>query len=225
MHYKKRNHDDKEVASLSTIDSKSELGLETISYHAELIERGKRIALCPSFSQITTVFRALDLRCHRVVAKDTHRSTFWEHRFLRHVHKNGKVTRVACLRSREIPTIPFRGAPIQCGSRKSDSFRTKVRLVLWDCGKPMIQARSVNDLLCGFYDIIEGNFLASSSQCGGGLTALVASRLMLEQGILHGDLSEFNMLLYPQWGDTGKEAKIMEGAPPLIRDPLSDVSR
>ena len=48
---------------------------------------------------------------------------------------------------------------------------------------------------------------------------------MLQQGILHRDLSEFNMLLYPQRGDTGKEAKIMEGVPPLIHDLLSDVPR
>ena len=99
-----------------------------------------------------------------------------------------------------------------------------MRLVPKECGKPITQAQSVNGLLCGFYDIIEGRPLVSSAR-GGGLTALVASRLMLKQGILHRDLSEFNMLLYPQWGDTGKEAKIMEGVPPLIRDLLSDMSR
>ena len=59
MHYKKDNHDDKEVASLSTIDSKSELGLETIPYHAELIERGKTISMQPSLSQRTTIFQLL----------------------------------------------------------------------------------------------------------------------------------------------------------------------
>ena len=161
--------------------------------------------------------------------KDTYGSTwrwfkFWERRLLRHVHTDRKVTGArGRAGSREIPTIPFNGAPIQCGSRKSDSFRTKVRLVLWDYGKPMIQARSVNDLLCGFYDIIEGNFLASSSPRGVVLTTLVASRLMLEQDILHRDLSEFNMLLYPQWGDTGKHVEIMEGVPPLINELLSDV--
>ena len=100
-----------------------------------------------------------------------------------------------------------------------------MRLIPKEYEKPITQTQSINGLLCGFYDIIEGNFLASSFPCGGGLTALVASRLMLEQGILHRDLSEFNMLLYPQWGDAGKEAKIMEGVPPLIRDLLSDVPR
>ena len=100
-----------------------------------------------------------------------------------------------------------------------------MRLIPKEYGKAITQTQSINGLLCGFYDIIEGNPPASSFPCGCGLTALVASRLMLKQGTLHRDLSEFNMLLYPQWGDTGKEAKIMEGVPPLIRDLLSDVPR
>ena len=37
-----------------------------------------------------------------------------------------------------------------------------------------------------------------------------ASRLMLKRGVLHRDLSEFNMLLYPEWGDTGMEAEMMK---------------
>ena len=57
------------------------------------------------------------------------------------------------------------------------------------------------------------------------LIASEASRLMLKRGVLHRDLSEFNMLLYPEWGDTGVEAEMMKGAPPLIRDLLSDIPR
>ena len=57
------------------------------------------------------------------------------------------------------------------------------------------------------------------------LTASEASRLMLKRGVLHRDLSEFNMLLYPEWGDTGVEAEMMKGVPPLIRDLLSDIPR
>ena len=46
---------------------------------------------------------------------------------------------------------------------------------------------------------------------------------MLQQGILRRDLSEFNILLYSQWDDTGMDANIIEGVPPLIHDLLPDV--
>ena len=57
------------------------------------------------------------------------------------------------------------------------------------------------------------------------LIASEASRLMLKRGVLHRDLSEFNMLLYPEWGDTGVEDEVMDSVPPLIHDLLSDTPR
>ena len=109
MHYKQRNHDDKEVASLSTIDSKSELGLETIPYHAELVDQGRMISMHPSLSQRATIFQALDSRGHRVVVKGTYRSTerrFREPRLLRQVHANGEIYGVVRQRLHNIPGLP-----------------------------------------------------------------------------------------------------------------------
>ena len=61
---------------------------------------------------------------------------------------------VVRLKFAEVVTVE--GKAIQIGSEKGHNLRTKVRLVLWDSGRPLEEARSVNDLLRCFYDAIEG---------------------------------------------------------------------
>ena len=108
------------------------------------------------WSRRTTIFKAKDEQGHSVIVKEHYRSDrrrFKEEDVLRQIHADGDVPGVVRLRCAE--EVCVNGVPIQCGSEDKD-LRTKVRLVLWDSGKPLGEAKSVNDLLRCFYDAIEG---------------------------------------------------------------------
>ena len=197
----------------------------------EILDEVEMIQIHDPGSQRTTIFRAQNGNGQKFVVKEYFRTSrdcrFWEHQLLCQIHASGEVPGVVRLRSHEVVQIPPSNALIRraVSGYKKEPLRSRVRLVLWDYGQPMVSAKFVNDLLCGFYDIIEGMFSATRSHQCNTLIASEASRLMLKRGILHRDLSAFNMLLYPEWGDTGVEVKMMDGIPPLIHDLLSDVPR
>ena len=110
MHYKKGKPDDEDVAiQIWTTNSKSEAELETIQYPAESNEQGKVVVIHPSLLQRTPIFQALDSKGHRVVVKETYRSTgrpFWDPRVLLRVHATGEVPRVGRQRLHNIPGLP-----------------------------------------------------------------------------------------------------------------------
>ena len=65
--------------------------------------------------------------------------------------------------------------------------------------------------LCDFASFLMGNMLAHRT-------------MLVERRVLHRDMSEFNILIYPEWSpDTG--TKVMDNAPPMIHDLLADKPR
>ena len=130
----------------------------------EVLDEVEMIQIRDQGSQRTTVFRAQNRNGQKFVVKEYFTTSrdrrFWEHQLLRQVHARGEVPGVVRLRSHEVIQIPPSNALIRraVSGHKKEPLRSRVRLVLWDYGQPMVGAKSVNDLLCGFYDIIEGMF-------------------------------------------------------------------
>ena len=130
----------------------------------DVLDEVEMIQIHDPGSQRTTIFRAQNGNGQKFVVKEYFRTSrdcrFWEHQLLCQIHASGEVPGVVRLRSHEVVQIPPSNALIRRAvSGHKEPSRSRVRLVLWDYGQPMVGAKSVNDLLCGFYDIIEGVFL------------------------------------------------------------------
>ncbi|KAH9903432.1 hypothetical protein C8Q73DRAFT_786011 [Cubamyces lactineus] len=81
--------------------------------------------------------------------------------------------------------------------------RIKYQVVFPDTGYNLAVAKSVNDLLKTVYDAPEVHRMLASAR-----------------KVLHRDMSLFNILMYPQWGDC-LGVRCMEHSPALIDDVLS----
>ena len=113
----------------------------------------------------TVVFDARDAVGRLAVVKETYcrvGDSVREDRLLRQVHARGDVPGVVRLRLSEV--VEQGGEALQCRSVE------KLRLVMWDRGVPLEQARSVNDLLCCFYDVLEGELHRTACELRWALT-------------------------------------------------------
>uniref|UniRef100_A0A5K1K754 Probable 3-oxoacyl-[acyl-carrier-protein] reductase oxidoreductase (EC) n=1 Tax=Ganoderma boninense TaxID=34458 RepID=A0A5K1K754_9APHY len=81
--------------------------------------------------------------------------------------------------------------------------RTRERWVLLDTGFRFLKARTVQDLLMAVYDTLEVH----------------RSQLLL-RSVLHRDMSSYNILMYPIWGDADAR-KVNPNLPPTIQDVLA----
>ena len=124
---------------------------------------GRFLFIGEPWSRRTSIFSAKDGNGETVIIKEYYLHyirMFQEDHLLKHIHENGDVPGVVRLRSAHVVTV--NGKPLQCGSAEDEDLRTKMRFALWDSGEPLESARTVNDLLCCFYDALEGTPLANS---------------------------------------------------------------
>lgn len=204
----------------------------TIKSHAgtedeEVFTNGELLFAGDPWTRRTTIFAAKDQDRETVIVKEYYRlleRSFPEEELLHHVHADGDVPGVVRIRADEVVTVD--GMPIECGPWDDDSLREKVRMVMWDYGEPLENARSVNDLLCCFYDAIEGTLVDHVILSSWLITPCVAvHRIMFtKRNILHRDMSKFNILIYPRWSEK-TNGQIMQGAPPFIYDLLAEEPR
>ena len=172
----------------------------------------------------TTVFSVTDPSGQHAVIKEYYwhqKRRFEESNLLAFVHADGDVPGVVRMICCEDVVVD--GRRIECGA-EGDSLRMKKRMALYDYGYSLLTARSVNALLRGFYDALEGT---CSPQCP--CAALMAHntvvhRTLMKRGILHRDMSINNILIRPVWRDLAR-TRVMKDPPPLIEDVLSGVLR
>ena len=108
----------------------------------------------------TMVFRVYGGEEDALIMKESYRSTnrrFKEEAVLEQIHRDGDVPGVVRLKDWEY--VHTDGKLLQIGS--GDDARIKVRHAFYDYGQPLLEAKSVNDLLEVFYDVLEGTFLCS----------------------------------------------------------------
>jgi Fungal protein kinase len=71
------------------------------------------------------------------------------------------------------------------------------RIVMTPCGEPLSDFSSRKELICAFRDFVVGEFSSVQHvkfKCNN--VMILAHRLMVERGILHGDLSPNNFIIY-----------------------------
>ncbi|RDX52545.1 hypothetical protein OH76DRAFT_1377341 [Lentinus brumalis] len=150
----------------------------------------------------TTVFRAsTGPSDDELIFKETYRHEgrrFKEEEVLEHIHAEGDIPGFVRLKDWEY--VHTGGKPIKIGS--GNDIRRKVRLALLDDGENLVEAKSVNDLLKAFYDVLE-----------------VHRTVYSERRVLHRDMSMHNILMYPRWA-TVKGRRVFKDAPPFIQDVL-----
>ena len=104
----------------------------------------------------TTVFSVIDSSGQHAVIKEYYwhqKRRFEESNLLAFVHADGDVPGVVRMICCEDVVVD--GRRIECGV-EGDSLRMKKRMALYDYGYSLLTARSVNALLRGFYDALEG---------------------------------------------------------------------
>ncbi|KAI0657462.1 hypothetical protein C8Q70DRAFT_934829 [Cubamyces menziesii] len=152
----------------------------------------------------TTVLRVVRDDQPIVVIKEAFvdcKRRFKEAELLEHVHKDGYLHGVVLHISSEI--VQADGGDITFTRDDGTMTRVKYRIVFADTGYDLTLAKSVNDLLKTVYDALE-----------------VHRTLASARKVLHRDMSLFNILMYPQWGNrVGR--RCMEHSPALIDDVLS----
>ncbi|RPD61718.1 hypothetical protein L227DRAFT_610175 [Lentinus tigrinus ALCF2SS1-6] len=178
----------------------------SITCGEEMYTEGNLIALGDAWGQRTTVFRIKDPSGHRVVIKEAYctRQQSEESTFLASIHADGDVpgvVRMSCCED-----VMVDGQRIECSIGENGTLCTKKRLVLLDYGSHLFTSRSVNDLLRAFYDVLE------------------VHRTLIKKGILHRDMSIYNILIYPRWRKLPGR-RMMKDPPPLIQDVLSGILR
>ncbi|KAI0767497.1 hypothetical protein C8Q74DRAFT_961623 [Fomes fomentarius] len=159
-------------------------------------------ALGDAWGRRTTIFLIKDATGSRVVIKEYywhHKRRFEESELLKAIHKDGDVPGVVRLKVYE--DVEYQGRTIQCGSEERGNLRTKKRLVLYDYGHELLSATSVNEFLRAIYDVLE------------------VHRTLLQRGILHRDMSIYNILLRPVWRELPNRP-LMKDPPPFIQDVL-----
>ncbi|TFK81818.1 hypothetical protein K466DRAFT_323722 [Polyporus arcularius HHB13444] len=121
----------------------------------------------------------------------------------KHIYTEGAITGVARLKDCEY--VRTGGEPLEIGL--GDDIRRKMRLALLADGEYLREAKSVNDLLKTFYDVLE-----------------VHRTVYLKRQDLHCDMSMFNVLMCPRWAKV--EARpVFKNKPPLIQDVLGESFR
>ena len=104
----------------------------------------------------TTVFSVTDPSGQPAIIKEYywhHKRRFEESNLLASVHADGDVPGVVRMICCEDVVVD--GRRIECGI-EGDTLRIKKRIVLYDYGFALLTGRSVNELLRGFYDALEG---------------------------------------------------------------------
>ena len=83
---------------------------------------------------------------------------FKEEVILNHTHADGIIPGV--VRLLQSTVVPWLRTALSVGTTEGNTDSHKVRLLLLDQGEPLAKARSVNDLLMCFYDVLEGTLLS-----------------------------------------------------------------
>ncbi|KAI0719835.1 hypothetical protein C8T65DRAFT_568580, partial [Cerioporus squamosus] len=165
------------------------------------VYKGHFVFVGDPWGRRTTVFRASSGLDGQLIFKETYRHDgrrFKEEEVLKHIHAEGDIPGVVRLKDWEY--VRTGGKLLEIGS--GDDVRRKVRLAFLDDGESLREARSVNDLLKAFYDVLE-----------------VHRTIYLKRHVLHRDMSMYNILMYPRWAKV-KGRPVFKDAPLSIQDVL-----
>ncbi|KAI0681725.1 hypothetical protein C8Q76DRAFT_764007 [Earliella scabrosa] len=143
----------------------------------------------------------------QLIIKDYYRLVarrYDEAELLSHIHSQGIVPGVVRLVGTG-HVLDAEGKRMMSGT--GYDVRERRRLVIADVGEDLLQAKSVNDLLMAIYDVLE-----------------VHRTIAQRRNVLHRDMSIYNILLYPKWGQCDR-TEFIEDRPPLIKDILGGEMR
>ncbi|KAI0634259.1 hypothetical protein C8Q77DRAFT_1194184 [Trametes polyzona] len=155
----------------------------------------------------TTVFRVERDGFPPIIIKEGYVESgrrYEESALLNHAHAPGFLPGVVRVVSAE--DVQLDGRTIAFQDPSSQVTKTKRRVVLADTGVDLEHARSVNDLMKTFYDVLE-----------------VHRTLARERHVLHRDMSIFNILMYPMHASC--VGARWQDCPPLIDDILGEPRR
>ncbi|PIL29004.1 hypothetical protein GSI_09051 [Ganoderma sinense ZZ0214-1] len=179
-----------------------------ITCDGKVYKNGQFIFIGEPWSRLTTAFNIEDPSGKRVIIKDSYRGTgrrFKEEDVLDHIHAEGDFLGVVRLKLHE--SVMDGKDYLAFDLKGEEEKRTRERWVLLDTGLRFLKARTVQDLLMAVYDTLEVH----------------RSQLHL-RNVLHRDMSSYNILMYPIWGDVeGRE--INQHLSPMIQDVLAGSTR
>ncbi|KAI0072547.1 hypothetical protein K474DRAFT_1667686 [Panus rudis PR-1116 ss-1] len=198
---------EKQITYTITIpDSAAEGGEDRVYYDCLPVYWG------PTFGRRTTVFLSQPENLDDLtVIKDSFSSDgrrFKEIQLLERAHGDGIVPGVVRLRNEDGKDhILVDGEPISTAYRGEDDkkHRTLDRLEMRSFGQPFSRAKSLLDLLKATYDVLEAH-----------------RHLVLHRGVLHRDLSIYNVLMYPQHGKKNHEEDVYVEDPPYFIEEVLD---
>ncbi len=159
----------------------------------------------------------------RLISKETCRHNGrrfkLEEEVSKHLYTKGAITGVVRLKDCEY----VRGEPLEIGL--GDDIRRKMRLALLADGEYLREAKSVNDLLKTFYDVLEGELHVVCVASRAYPACLAGHRTVyLKRQDLHCDMSMFNALMCPWWAKV-EGRPVFKNKPPLIQEVLGESFR
>ena len=188
----------------------------------KLYKDGQFIFIGEPWSRLTTAYNIEDPSGNRVVIKDSYRSfgrRFKEEDILNHIHAEGDFLGVVRLKTHA--AVATGDGKFVFDLKGEEEGRTRNRWVMLDTGFRFLKARSVQDLLMAAYDTLEGTHGSILNLFDALLTLAVVHRSKLHlRNVLHRDMSSYNILMYPIWGDSeGRD--VNPNLPPTIQDVLA----
>ena len=160
----------------------------------------------------------------QLIIKDYYRLVarrYDEAELLSHIHSQGIVPGVVRLVGTG-HVLDAEGKRMMSGT--GYDVRERRRLVIADVGEDLLQAKSVNDLLMAIYDVLEGEWCPSQPSSITLNCISVHRTIAQRRNVLHRDMSIYNILLYPKWGQCDR-TEFIEDRPPLIKDILGGEMR
>ncbi len=130
----------------------------------DAVYRGHFVSVGDLLGRRTTVFRATTRSLDdQLIFKETYchngRHFKEEEEVLKHIHAEGNFI-PGVIRLKDWEHVHTGIKPLEIGS--GEVIRPKVRLALLDDGEDLREAKSVNELLKTFYDVLEGALLSSA---------------------------------------------------------------
>ena len=197
-----------------------------ITCDGKLYTNGQLIFVGEPWSRLTTAYNIEDPTGKRVIVKDSYRGTggrFKEEEVLDHIHADGDFLGVVRLKCHE--SVKSEDEYLVFDLKGEDEKRTRERWVFMDSGFRFLKAKTVQDLLMAVYDTLEGTCNSVIEFFSVVLTPAVVHRSQLHlRNVLHRDMSSYNILMYPIWGDV-EGRNVNPNLPPMIQDVLAGSTR
>ncbi|KAI1792812.1 hypothetical protein LXA43DRAFT_1005225 [Ganoderma leucocontextum] len=180
-----------------------------IHFGGERHSNGRFLFIGEPWGRLTNIFDIEDSSGERVIIKDGYRHVgrrFKEEDILGHLHAEGDLFGAVRLKG-YATVLDADGGALKFILMGDVYLRSRERFSLLDTGSRLLKAESVNDLLKAVFDALE-----------------VHRTQLVTRNILHRDMSIYNILMYPKWGNAVGRP-VMEDLPPTIEDVLAGTIR